>query len=41
MSKSRILIPLLLAAAVVGNNVHAADSNSPKLGERMDTVHGK
>ena len=33
MSKSRILIPLLLAAAVVGNNVHAADSNSPKLGD--------
>jgi len=33
MTKSRILIPLLLGAAVATSAVHAADSNSPKLGD--------
>jgi len=33
MRKSRILIPLLLGAAITTSAVHAADSSSPKLGD--------
>lgn len=33
MSKARILLPLLLGAAINGSAVQAADSSSPKLGD--------